>query len=115
MSAEDNKKSYGYDYASHPLLVQKIEPESLIALRRELALPHNKDISEKAQKQKDFETSLASIATDLGIILDGEYDLEQLCDVLATVLRKRNLLKIVRPSMLDGRLSTVRIQKNGNT
>lgn len=70
-------------------------PESLIALRKELTLPVHKDIAKKAMNEgRNFEECLGIIATELGIILDGMYDVPELCDVLVTALQKRATIYI---------------------
>lgn len=67
-------------------------PESVIALRREIL--HHPEIFEAAKAGRNFEDSLAIIATHLGIVLDGYYDVPELCDVLVTALYRKGTAHI---------------------
>lgn len=72
---------------SHANLVIKMLPDSLIALREELA--HHQDISDYASQGRDFGDCLGRIGTKLDIALDGDYDVDSLSEILLSALRGR--------------------------
>ena len=86
MTDKSNSKG-GVDNTTHHLLHLKEIPEGLWALRNELVL--HEDILEYARKGVTFEESLARIALQVDIALDGNYDVNTLCTMLADVLRVR--------------------------
>lgn len=88
---KSTKPSYGQDLSIHHLLEIREPPPSVIALRVELAQPQHKDIYDAAIKEPTFERVLAKIGERLDILLDGEYDASELCDVLVTALKNRSL------------------------
>lgn len=67
-------------------------PESFLALRRELL--HHPDIFKAANEGKNIEQCLGIIAAKLGIVLDGYYDVPELCDVLVTALFRRGTINV---------------------
>lgn len=81
--------SGGTDNDTHYLIQLKEAPDSLIALREEL-LKHP-DICEYAVQGDTFEDCLGRIALKLDIALDGMYDIQPLCAMLVSVLRKRHM------------------------
>lgn len=95
---------------------QREPPASLVALRKELALPQHKELYDYGIQGRNFEECLARIAHKLGIALDGFYDVPELCDVLLTVLRRKSVLKVIGErgfvdgdaSQLDDRLIGIR-------
>lgn len=106
-------KQFGYDNESHHLVELKIAPASLIALRNELQKPENKDISDYAIQGNSFEDCLARIATCLDIVLDGIYDVPDLCDVLMKAMRGRHTF-VSQPHLRDPRLMNVElVEKEG--
>lgn len=87
---------------------QREPPASVVALRSEIALPHNHELFTYAIKGRNFEECLSRIALFLGIALDGWYDVPELCDVLVTALKKRNVLKVLSPhGFTDGDVSQI--------
>jgi len=84
------KEIYGYD-KSHHLRVEKVVPSSLVRLRQLLAQPEHKDVADYARRGSTFEECLGYLAAALGIALDGEYDVPDLCELLYKALKaKRN-------------------------
>jgi hypothetical protein len=81
--------SGGIDNDTHYLVQLKEPPDSIIALREEL--PKHSDIYEAARQGNTFEECLGIIAAKLDIALDGHYDVQPLCAMLVSVLRKRNM------------------------
>lgn len=84
------KPKFLLDHSTHHLLSIKRLDESFNLLVRELALPQNKDISDEAQeKGTTFEECLGFIAARLDIVLDGLYDVADLCELLTKALKNR--------------------------
>jgi hypothetical protein len=77
----------GYDETTHHLIALHEPPDSLSELRKELAF--HPDISSYAQEGLTFEDCLGRIALKLDIVLDGDYEVGPLCEVLVTALRAR--------------------------
>lgn len=75
---------------SHPRLVIKEGPPSLVELRRLLALPQNSDLAEEGMKAATFEEAIGSIAAKLNILLDGDYEPEPLFAMLCEAIRNRD-------------------------
>jgi len=73
-------------------------PESLIKLREELA--HHKDIVFEAAKAVSFEEAIGTIAAKLNIVLDGDYDPDDLFSMLARALRNRNADRALTPNAM---------------
>lgn len=61
-------------------------PESMIALQQELK--NWPMISEEMQKGRDLPEQLGILGARLGILLDGVYDIPDLCDMLVKKLRE---------------------------
>lgn len=82
-------------------------PASLIALREEL--PKHPLIYVEAQKGRNFEECLATIAYMLDIALDGMYDVEDLCDLLVKELKRVGAISVDGTSVAkkDSRLVAV--------
>jgi hypothetical protein len=98
----------------HHLILEKFTPESLVALRSELAEPHNSDIFNRAIKEPTFEGALATIAECLDIVLDGMYDVPDLCAVLAAAMRQRHSHGS-QPHLRDQRLRNVEMVEREGT
>lgn len=92
----------------HHLIHEKVVPDSLLALRQELLLPHHRDIFLAAQKERSFEEALGMIAAKLDILLDGDYNVPDLCELLVKALRTR-ALHGNNPAAIDPRLIAVEI------
>lgn len=73
----------------HRLVQIKKTPEEVIALQKLLALPENRDLASSAAKGQSFEECLAILSADLGIMLDGMYDVAPLCLMLTKVISTR--------------------------
>lgn len=58
-------------------------------LQEELLHPANAKYLENIQLHDDITIQLAQLATDLEIILDGAYDQNDLCRLLATKLKEK--------------------------
>ena len=86
-----NNRNWGLDHESHHLLSLKVIPRSLLSLRRELAKNENRDIYESSYKGETFEECLGIIGAELGVALNGYYDVEKLCGVLLAALKKRHI------------------------
>jgi len=104
--ASHNNKG-GYNDVHH-LIELKEPPASLVALREELMKPQHADIANYAKDGPSFSEVMARIAIKLDIVLDGEYDAAELCEVLANALRGRFSYK-GRPHLSDSRLMNVEI------
>lgn len=109
-----DNNGYGSTKNEHHLILEKFTPESLVALRTELARPCNRDISERAARESTFEGALATIGECLDIALDGVYDVAELCDVLASAMRKRHLHGS-QPHLRDSRLVNVEMVERAGT
>jgi hypothetical protein len=80
-------KKWGVDHSTNPHLSLHRPPDSLVALRTELL--NHPDISAYAQEGANFEDCIGRIAVKLDIVLDGDYDGDTLCTMLAEALRNR--------------------------
>lgn len=105
-------EKYGYDHDSHPLISFKRLPESLIALRTELAKPQHRDIYDEAEKEATFEAALGTIAARLDIAVDGFIDVDDFSAVLCNALRRRHMFKD-RPHLRDSRLVNAEMHEKG--
>jgi hypothetical protein len=71
----------------------QIAPPEVAWLQKELT--HHPELSEKCIKEaKDFEESLAMIATHCGIIVDGYYDVDEICEVLTRALQSKRIIVV---------------------
>lgn len=70
-------------------------PEEMIELQKELKYHPDIQAALDAQPQKDLEILLAQIATELNIILDGDYLLPDLCKMLLGQLRKKRSGQVI--------------------
>src|ERR1700747_569101 len=84
--------------------------EELVALRNELAL--HPDVAQEGMKGSTFEECLAQIGAKLNIVLDGEYDVGELCSMLTEALRNRPADKTL-PPVIAG-LQTVELVETDN-
>lgn len=87
--AKHRRSNPGAYKETHHLIEERIPPDSIILLRTELAKPENRDIYHAAIKGQNFEACMAIIAGKLDIILDGEYAVPDLADLLYRVMRDR--------------------------
>ena len=100
-------KNWGY-VREHKLRVEKKPPDSVIELRELLTYPEHHDIFLIGMKQKSFEESIGAMLAELKIGVDGAYDGEELCALLAKALRHRgkSALEIdpnlVRAQLIEG-------------
>lgn len=103
------RDSSGYNNPNH--LVEIREPSAgLVAFRTELAKPEHADIAVYAQEGKTFEEVLANVAEKLDILLDGFYDPDDLCGLLAEALRNRSMTgSHSQPHIRDNRLINVEL------
>lgn len=76
----------------HHLIEMKEVPEEIVALRRELMEPWNAELVREAMKGESFEECLGIIAFQLGIPLNGNYHIPQLCGKLYEALKQKRLL-----------------------
>lgn len=105
-----NKRSRGKRFGyknDHPLIVEKVAPESLLELRRLLQLPANKDLHDVGIKGATFSECIGNMAATLGIVLDGLYDGEALCELLVKAIKNRGEGKNIREA--DPRLVGARV------
>jgi hypothetical protein len=100
-----SKKFQGAYKNEHALIEEKVVPESLVELRKEL--PKHPDIFLLANRGKTFEECLAIIAAELNILVDGYYDVEDLCELLVKTLQCRHVRNSLSPH--DPRLVPVDI------
>ena len=80
-------RKWGVDHSTNELLSLYRPPDSLVALRQELL--NHPDISAYAKEGATFEDCIGRIALKLDIVLDGAYDGDKLCAMLAEALRNR--------------------------
>ena len=74
-------------------------PEEIIALQQELK--NHPEILDKL-KNLDLADSFGSIAADLGILLDGDYDVPDLCKLLLKKLQERSsIIFLNSPGLVD--------------
>lgn len=68
-------------------------PQAIIDLRKELT--NHPELTKKCQEEaRDFEESLAMIATYCGVIVDGVYDVSELCDLLVRRLQGKRIIVV---------------------
>lgn len=113
MSTHERDKKGGYR-DEHHLILEKIPPLSVVALRTELCLPQNSDIFNEAIKAPNFEMALATIGVMLDICLDGDYDAGELCDVLVSAMRARHTHSN-QPHLRDSRLVNAEMIERAGT
>lgn len=94
------EKQWGYK-ETHHLIEERVPPPSMIRLRNELA--KHPDIYKQASESNTIEDCLGIIAARLDIVLDGLYDVPDLCDLLCRALEQRGQHGN-RPHLLDSRL-----------
>lgn len=107
------RRKGGYDNFN-PFVEIKEPPASLVTLRNLLQRPENADILEAASKAKDFEDALGIIALQLDILLDGLYEVDQLCEVLNNSLSARGLHS-TSPHKRDSRLVAAELVEREGT
>lgn len=102
-------KCYGYHSPNSLLLIKEV-PEEMLMLRRELAQPQNYDLLIRASEGATFEECIGNLAADLNILLDGDYDVPELCEVLLNAVRARHNPGVNKsPHKVDKRLKNVEI------
>lgn len=71
----------------------QVAPPEVTYLQKELT--HHPELSEKCIKEaRDFEESLALIATHCGIIVDGYYEVAEICEVLTRALQNKRIIVV---------------------
>jgi|SRR3972149_1219737 len=74
-------------------------PDAILALQQELK--QHPELLAKLEGM-DLESSLGAIAADLGILLDGVYDLPDLCNMLVGKLRQKGAIIVANdPQFVD--------------
>lgn len=77
-------------------------PEEVLALQQELK--NHPDILKKLEGQS-LEESLAIIGADLGILLDGMYDIPDLCRLLIKKLKERDsIIMFNSPELIEAKI-----------
>jgi hypothetical protein len=77
----------------------QVTPPEVMWLQRELK--NHPELSAQCIKEaRDFEESLAMIATYCGIIVDGYYDVPEMCEVLTKALQAKRLVVVNSPIIL---------------
>jgi hypothetical protein len=115
-----NAKRWGVDHETHHLLEVRVPPPSIIALREELDKlglshdPKDKEMYEYVRSGVNFESCIANLAERLDIVLDGLYDAAELCDVLVSALRRKNMYHN-QPHLRDERLVNVELVEREDT
>jgi len=99
---------------SHPYLIIKETPSSLIELRRLIALPSNLDIYEAAIVASTIEDSLGLIAAKLDIAMDGFYDVVEVCEMLCEAIRNRGSFKSQPHLRAAGLVSVELVEREGS-
>lgn len=110
------REKFGFK-KEHHLIVEKRMTTNILALQRELALPHNKDIYDYAQQGRDFGDCLGRIGVKLDIAFDGMYGPEQIdeiCGVLTNSLKHR-YEHVTQPHLRDPRLVNVEMIERAST
>lgn len=102
----------GGDLTTHHLIALHEPPESLTALRNELAF--HPDLVSKIYDQPTFETVLAALCTQLDIVVDGLYDVGPLCSMLVSALRNRRFNPGSPHLRADGLVDVELIEKEGS-
>lgn len=87
-TSPDKEKDYGYS-SHHHLIEAKKTPEIWNQFVAELNSGRHTTIAEKAQKGKDVPEIFAIIGIELGIALDGIYDVPYLCSFFLDALQRR--------------------------
>jgi hypothetical protein len=76
------------DHSTHSLISIKNPGINIQALREELQ--YHPELAARADREStNFETALASIATQLDIAVDGIYDAHDICGMLCEALRNK--------------------------
>lgn len=108
-----NKRKYvsekfGEDRDSHHLITIRKPPESVIQLAQRLQQPPHADILAIAQKGNSFEECIGTIGTLLDIVIDGDYDVDNLATLLVKALDARGTHGN-QPHKLDSNLLPVEL------
>lgn len=85
-------------------------PQGILDLQNELK--HWPLISAEAQQAQDLPTALGTIAARINILLDGDYEVEDLCSMLCKKLYEMRTTQVFVP---DSRMKEVTVSENGNT
>lgn len=93
---------------SNPNLVRKIAPEAVEELAKRLQQPQHADISAYANSFPTFSECLGAIAAKLDILLEGDYNVPDLCELLCRAMDARGTLGNT-PHKLDSRLVNAEI------
>lgn len=91
-------------------------PEVMIELQKELRDYWPMISKEAMESNQDLPGQLGVIAARLGILLDGVYDIPDLCDMLLKKLRELRTTSIYLPNSEVGqKLIDVQIKEGANT
>lgn len=102
----------GSNHTTHHLLDIREPGETLVALRTELL--NHPEISAYAQEGKSFSECIARIATQLDIALDGEYDPNDLMEMLTLALKAHGRGEKTPHNLARGLLN-VELEEKENT
>lgn len=91
-SNQASKQTFGYKN-EHALIEEEIAPPSTRRLAKLLQLPQNKELHDLAIQGQTFEDCLGIIAARYNILLDGEYDVPALCDLLCRAIEANPSVK----------------------
>lgn len=94
---------------THYLLEIREPGSALVELRHQLQLVWNSDIAKYAARGSSFEACLGILASHLDIAVDGMYDADDLCDLLASALKNRFTVRSTQPHLRDSRLMNVEL------
>jgi hypothetical protein len=89
MSNKHRNLNGQFDYSTPGVEIRE-PPKGLVQLRTELAKRENFDIAEKALREPTIEGAIGTIAEMLGIIVDGTFDMDWICNDLAKRMRDRH-------------------------
>lgn len=78
-----------FDYSTPGVEIRE-PPKGLVNLRTELALPENSDIAKRALLEPSVEGAIGTIAEMLGVLVDGTFDMDWICNDLAKRMRDRH-------------------------
>lgn len=106
-------KEFGIDLST-PGVLKKIAPASIQRLAELLQLPENKDIHDVAIKGNTFGECLGIIAAMFDIVLDGNYDVPDLCDLLCKAITAKKTPGF-KPTDISSKLKAVELVEHAKT
>ena len=92
----------------------QIVPESFQHLQSELNAAQHLDIKAEAAKAASFEEAIGTIAAKLNVVLDGDYDPDDLFTMLVRAMRNRNSDRTAPPSNVDGLMHVTLTETSGS-